>query len=411
MQQQRLIVTSYFRLALSCTIGSALYCIPALTLADDIKDLGFILEDQAFTPAESGPLSASNPLNIHGFASVGMVKASQDTEHRFGFNKKMDYSTDSVLALQMSYALNQDAKFVIQLTAQGKQYFDVGADWAYVDYQWTDNLRTKLGRIRSPLYYFSESVDVGFSYPFIRPPLEVYAADDNSLEGLDISYDFNFFSLPSTVQIFTGDTDGEINNPVYVDNPTYTGYINVRRSTIDDEWGINLVSYKNNLTTRLGYLTFDANIDFSLPLGPAVLFDSISQRAEYYSAAVLYDNALWYFVSEIGQFNAIEATVAPDNEVGYVCVGYHVQKWLPYFIFGARNPTDSLSPTQIAQHGKSVSIGTKYELDFNMSAKFEINHYFDFNGSEGTLGGNFTNGTEPQKDSTTIVGFVIDVVF
>ncbi len=409
MQQQRLIIQSYFRIALSCAICG----LAAPAMADDAKneDLGFVLEDQAFTPSASGPVSASNPLNIHGFASVGIVKASQDTEHRFGFTEKMDYSADSVLALRMSYALNKKSKFVIQLIAQGKQFFDVSADWAYLDYQWSDNFKSKFGRIRSPLYYLSESVDVGFSYPFIRPPLEVYAAGDNSIEGFDLTYDFDLFTSASTLQFFTGDTDGEVDNPVYADTPRYTGYLNVRRSTIDDEWGLNLISHKNNLTTRLGYLTFDAKTDFTIPLGGLVLFDSISQRSEYYSAAVVFDNATWYFITEMGQFNAIEKTLAPDNEVGYVCLGYHVEKWQPYIIYGARNPTDTLSATQIPQHGKSVSLGTKYELDFNMSVKFEINHYFEFKGSEGTLGGNYTNGAVPQKDSTTIVGLVIDVVF
>jgi hypothetical protein len=369
----------------------------------------FVLEDQSF--GNPGNIfSSNNPLNIHGFATVGGVRSTNDLDFYQGIDNKMGYRTDTRVGLQMSYGISEATQFVIQLVAMGHHNFDLKGEWAYLSHRWTDKLSTKIGRLRKPLYYYSESIDVGFSYPFIRPPLEIYRSKDNSFEAIDLTYEFAWGSAYHTLQAFTGDGSEKLDSPAYVETPAYTGFVNfLTNLNLDDQWGFNLLSNWDYYTLRLGYLTFNAHAQVAADLGGGlIIFTDIDQRSEYYSTALHYDNAQWYLVGEIGRLNAKELGQIPDNESGYVIVGYHFENWMPYVIYGATNtktPASSDSELQ-GYHAKSGTFGFQYTLNANTSAKFEVNHYYDFQGGVGPFG-----TRSDIDDKASILAFAIDVVF
>ena len=49
-----------------------------------------------------------------------------------------------------------------------------GLEWLYLTYTPTTNLQIKIGKLRTPFFTMSDFSDVGFAYPWINPPQQVY---------------------------------------------------------------------------------------------------------------------------------------------------------------------------------------------------------------------------------------------
>lgn len=63
----------------------------------------------------------------------------------------------------------------------------------------------RAGRLRSPVYMYSESLDVGFSYPWLRLPDEVYSQVQlTNYEGADVVYTLPLSYGSVTFQVAAG---------------------------------------------------------------------------------------------------------------------------------------------------------------------------------------------------------------
>ena len=52
--------------------------------------------------------------------------------------------------------------------------FKADVDWAYVSYELTPKLLVQAGHKRLPIYYYSDFMYVGYAYPWVRPPQDLY---------------------------------------------------------------------------------------------------------------------------------------------------------------------------------------------------------------------------------------------
>jgi hypothetical protein len=80
---------------------------------------------------------------------------------------------DSKLGLQGTATFNPQWSATAQVVARGAREGKVNLEWLYGSYNITDNLTLQFGQKRLPLFYFSESQDVGFTLPWVRLPPEV----------------------------------------------------------------------------------------------------------------------------------------------------------------------------------------------------------------------------------------------
>ena len=78
---------------------------------------------------------------------------------------------------------------VAQLLARARSAnFNAIVEWAYVDYEFTDWLSLRAGKIKQPVYLVNDYVEVGYAYPWIRPPVEVYYLNNplNTVNGAEL---------------------------------------------------------------------------------------------------------------------------------------------------------------------------------------------------------------------------------
>lgn len=119
-------------------------------------------------------------------------------------NDKFSLEPDSLVGLQARADINEKASVTIQLLSEGADDWQTNVDMAYLSYQVTDQLTWRAGRMRAPFFLYSDFVNVGYAYPWIRPPFEVYLSPFNSLDGMDVVYRTSFGTVDAMFQAYVG---------------------------------------------------------------------------------------------------------------------------------------------------------------------------------------------------------------
>ncbi len=359
-------------------------------------------------------MSSQDKLQIHGFMSVAASETSDPVgDTPFGFRDTLTYRSDTVLALQFDYQLSEDTKLVSQLMANGRSSFDVDAEWIYLSRKMTDNWTVRAGRLRLPIYYFSDFIEVGFAYPWARPPIEVYASTQPNFEGVDMLYRFGFDEWTFVGQVYSGTTaiDGKAENYV----PPSVGTVKLADDEFKgtDYFGGNIVASHDALNFRLGYFHFDVGgtLDFTNSNFPAVGIINFSQLCEYLTGAVLYNDDIWFALFEVGLLNKRSIGPLPDQLSSITTLGRRFGKWMPHlsftnlYTYNDPEPTEP-DPKSAIYQDRSYTLGLRYDMLANTSIKLEVCHYNYFAGSHGMFGVN-----EDFDDSLSIYTVSIDSVF
>ena len=114
-------------------------------------------------------------------------------------DKDADIFPDSLLAVQFDANINQYISFNSYKSwprgdnshsANSNDEFEPDLEWGYVTANITDNSKVQAGRLRSTVFMLSESQDIGYTYPWVRPPLEVYSqVPISNYDGIKYTYD------------------------------------------------------------------------------------------------------------------------------------------------------------------------------------------------------------------------------
>ena len=131
---------------------------------------------------------ATAEINFNGFASIVGGMTTKKDESFAGYNNDFEFQPDSVVGLQATGDVAEGLSATVQILARGQDDWDPQFEWAYISYDFTDNFNVKAGRLRFPNYYYSEFIDVAYTYHWIRPPEDVYAAELTSFDGISAMY-------------------------------------------------------------------------------------------------------------------------------------------------------------------------------------------------------------------------------
>ena len=154
-----------------------------------IEDLEYELEDLIKQIEEK-----NNSFKINGFLSAGLAYSDSHVPiESIDLDNDYNFAPEAVLGLQLEFNLDEKSKVVTQLIGRGKFDFDIIAEWAYFAYKLTPALTLRAGRVRIPLFLLSDYLEVGYAYPWVRPPSEVYDVAElfSSQDGMDVLYNFS----------------------------------------------------------------------------------------------------------------------------------------------------------------------------------------------------------------------------
>lgn len=305
---------------------------------------------------------AENKVDVSGFISTGVSRANRDNsflQTRYNIEHRTSYLSGSVLGLQIDYRFDAKIKSSIQLLADNKQNdYQINAEWYYLSYQYNPNVTFRAGRLRMPIYRVSETIYVGRSYTWLRPPLEVYSLFNSitRFNGFDALYDAELGTGLVSVQGFLG----QAKETIYASG---------------QELGVN--------TQKLYGLVFnyeieDFNFRFQSSDMEVVATNDVTgqepNQITFTNFGVDYHAPAFGVLSEFVKMhlsNVKYLTVDPgpaDVYAGYVTLTRSIGKLTPYLTFG-KTEAEGFYGTNT---GSSTTIGFRYDNNNAVATKFSI---------------------------------------
>lgn len=150
-------------------------------------------------------------VNVTGFVSVrgGQIDAS-DVLYLSIYDDNWSFSEESVVGLQVDTNINERLSVSLQMKADGIND-GVQLEWGYLEYAFQPDLKMRAGRLRMPGFMLSEYLDVGYAYPWVQVPYEVYGwIPFNHYEGLDLRYWTSIGAADIRISPYIGTTADEV---------------------------------------------------------------------------------------------------------------------------------------------------------------------------------------------------------
>ncbi|MEF1229960.1 hypothetical protein QTO02_21145, partial [Vibrio fortis] len=150
--------------------------------------------------------SIADKFSFNGFASLNMQLGNQN----HGFMKsenKVRFDEGSLFGLQGEFEVNESTSAVVQMVARGnkKENWSPDVEWAFLSHKVTPNLTVRGGKLRLPLFMYSDYLEVGYAQVGVRVPNEVYGSVVlTSLTGGDFIYDMELDDSTLSFQGFAG---------------------------------------------------------------------------------------------------------------------------------------------------------------------------------------------------------------
>ena len=141
--------------------------------------------------------SSAQAIQFDGFITAGgSIHDDSDNKNVYigslgdrGITNDLTFETDTRFGLQISSDVTEDMSVVAQILGTGVDgNFNAIIEWAYIDYEIHDVASIHVGKIKQPVYLVNDYVEVGYAYPWIRPPSEVYYQNNplNTVNGIEL---------------------------------------------------------------------------------------------------------------------------------------------------------------------------------------------------------------------------------
>lgn len=158
-------------------------------------------------------INAFAEVRINGFANLVGGFTTDEDEALFDYNDRFTFDQESLFALQVTGDVNSKTKATAQIVSRGSDDYSPFFEWAYFTYNISQQSNLSAGRFRIPLFKYSSSLDVGYSYHWIQPPQSIYGVDFNTIEGVRYDYTDYAGDWEYQLQVFAGAYDQEIISP------------------------------------------------------------------------------------------------------------------------------------------------------------------------------------------------------
>jgi opacity protein-like surface antigen len=392
----------------------------------------------------AGPVHAADTpaWTVSGFGTVGAVH-SDDRQADFaasilkasgaGATRATSMDVDSRLGVQFGVAQGKWSG-VLQLVSEqdATNSYRPSVEWGNLKYQATPDLALRAGRIALPMFLAADYRKVGYAYPWVRPPVEMYGTVPlTNSDGVDVHYRWAHGDTVHATQVFYGRTRAQYDARVHAHARKLAGFAHtVTRGALT----ARLSALRTRLSLDLARPLFDAYGQFG-PAGLAVgeQYDLDAKRATAVSVGVNFDPGRWFATGEIGRVNT--RSYAGDKTSFYLSSGYRTGNLTAYATFARSTPNgpepvdalelDGMLPRQAAVGAAlnhqlndmlrytpsqvTIGAGARWDVRDNVAVKVQYDRLRTRDNSYGTL-----IRVQPGFESGRTVGLssvAVDFVF
>jgi hypothetical protein len=344
-----------------------------------------------------------------GFGTLGVTHSTQDlgdyvpdSSHPSGSGRSSNWSAtnNSRAAVHMNATFTPKVSALLQIDSEYRHdgTYTPEIEWISVKYAFTPNFYIRAGRIVLPTFMDSDSRDVGYSYVWVHPPVDLYhQLSIPSSDGVDAMYRSEIGEAGNSIRFVYGTTK--------TDRPTST-------SSGRGMWGIFDTLEYGPATFHFGYQERESSSENHLTgvTSPWVLNSDLSLGASY-------DPGDWFVISE---WIKRQSTYKVNGM--YISAGYRVNKFTPYTTYSMNTPGSYISgyplPTttaaQIASSRKSqstVGLGMRWDFMRNYDFKIQYDRVTLGDNSNGYLINMPAGDTSLYGTSFYVITAVVDFVF
>lgn len=335
-----------------------------------------------------GLAMSQDRLRWNGFVSIGGGMTLDDNEimtvdgtNGAAYDDRVSFKPDTLFALQAQADLVENLSATAQLVARGGNDFKAQLEWAYVSYMVSDELTFYAGRKRMPIWLYSDTMDVGYSYHWIRPPGDVYRSPLTTYEGVSARYTKPLGVVDSQVEAFFGGCELDPSDTVHVDVDNFGGIF----------WTLGYLG----IQPRIGWSHAKNTSTVTVPFPPFTLVER-DNDLNIYSAALSIDLGNLFVIGEAAKLD-YERTVN-DVEAWYVSTGYHIGKFTPHVTFSEFRESETNAGAGSARVNQTTTVGVRWDFHPSAALKVEFSTVQD------------KGGTVMDGDSDAIA-VAIDIVF
>lgn len=349
----------------------------------------------------------SQPMfKLSGFGTLGVSHSSE---------RRGDYVLDSSIpkgaGLSHDWTADNDSRFGVQLSGDftpelkgalqtvleydADNAYHVDVEWANIKYVFSPNLNVRAGRISLPTFLHSETRDVGYSYPWIHPPVDVYRQLlINHSDGIDGSYRFFVGDASNTVKAIYGRTTKE--------RPTSTATSRGILGVFDTfEYGVT--------TLRVGFQGRETSARNEL-----TGVTSGWVRNTDLTVGAVYDPGRWFVMGEW-----IKHKSTTRKQAMYISTGYRIERFTPYATYSRDTPSSFVSDSPppaasaiqwVRNSQSTATFGTRWDFmkDFDLKVQYDrVRLSADSNGHLA----NVPAGTILYGSTFHVLSMTVDFIF
>jgi Gram-negative porin len=388
--------------------------------------IGIVAAIASLGAASARADDAAPSFSLSGFGTLGVVHSDNDHADYLvdafhpngpGFTRSWSADPDSRLGAQLTGNVTLKLSVVLQVVAQQRydNSYRPGVEWANVKFQATPDFNIRAGRIVLPVFMATDSRHIGYSNPWVRPPVEVYSlVPVTNNDGVDASYRVRLGEETyNTVQATFGNSETKFPGAAGLG----TGTAKARRilalvDTVESGFATLRVIYgRASLTIPEYAQLFDALRQFGAQGQQLASRYQVQDRVvNFLGVGATYDPGSWFAGGEWAKFDT--HSVLGAKSAWYVSGGPRFGKFTPYATY-ARIKADSntsdpgldlaslpaaavplaafLNATLASQldsipRQSTASIGVRWDFWRNAALKVQYDHVELAAGSRGTFG-------------------------
>ncbi len=357
-------------------------------------------------------------FSFSGFGTLGVVHSSEDQAdftssilkpNGAGYSHAWSADVDSLIGGQVTANFTPKLSAVLQVISEQNHdnSYRPHVEWANIQYQVTPDFSVRAGRTVLPTFLLSDTRKVAYTYPWVRPPLEVYhLVPASNIEGVDARYRLHAGEITNNLQANYG--RAQITLP---SGGTIKG---------EQAWSLSYTAEYHAATLHLAYQSGRVTLDAVKPLfdgfsqfGPegialADKYDLHNKPFPVFTVGAAYDPGRWFVMTEWGH---TESHSFYGSGTGwYASGGYRFGKFTPFLTY-AQAKADNLSdpgltlstvPPSLAGTAAGLnatlnsllgtkpvqttfSIGVRWDFRSNTALKLQYDHTRIGTGSSGVL--------------------------
>ncbi len=324
-----------------------------------ISSVGFADDGPAETANSTASGAAGEPapsmFTFGGFGTLAVVHSDQpladfisspSEAQGAGHTRAFSAATDSLLAAQAGAQLTPRLSAVLQVISQqnADTSFSPHVEWAYLKYQFTPDLSVRVGRTGLDVFLVTDSRNLGFANPWVRPPIELYnLVPVTDSDGIDFSYRLAVLGGTNTIDASIG--HASYHYPISNSQVTVT-------ADADEEFLLVDTFQRGAATFRLNYgqahITvptldplFDAFREFgSQGVGIADRYDVDNRILTFFGLGAAYEPGEWFLMGELGRVHS--HSVLGEATGWYVSSGHRFGRITPYATYAQVKPNSSI---------------------------------------------------------------------